>query len=406
MNQSLDLQKRANDIFMPLYPHKEIAVDHADGSYIYDMEGKKYLDCAVGIAVCALGHNHPAFKRGIMEQLDKGLTMVVGSIATEPKVKAAELLVNNCCSEKIFFCNSGTEAIEGSLKLARAWAHKNKGADCKEFIVFHNSFHGRSYGAVSATEKSLHQPQFAPYLQGFHFAEYNNLESVKALVTDKICGILVEPVQGEGGLTAGSPEFFAGLEKICKDNKILLISDEIQAGMGRMGTLFAHAHFNYEPDIITLAKGLGGGFPVGAFMSKAYVSSVFNAGDHGSTYAGNPLATNVVYHVVSEIVKPEFLSRVKDASAYFIKKLNALHNETGNAITAVKGQGLMIGVDTKYDIKDLLHALMLHGLLATQAGKNTLRLTPPLNISDAEIDEAVEKIATVLKDSSNLKEYK
>lgn len=402
MDKNLDLQQRANDIFMPLYPHKNVAMDRGEGSYLYDMEGKKYLDCAGGIAVCALGHNHPAFKRGIMEQLDKGFTMVVGSVATEPKVKAAELIINNCCAETIFFCNSGAEAIEGSLKLARSWAHHNKGEDCKEFIVFRNSFHGRTYGAVSATEKSLHQPQFAPYLPGFHFAEFNNLDSVKALITNKICAVLVEPVQGEGGLTAGTKDFMQGLQKLCNDNKILMISDEIQAGMGRMGTLMAHKHFKYEPDIITLAKGLGAGFPVGAFLAKKHISSVFNAGDHGSTYAGNPLATSVVYNVVSEIVKPEFLARVREASDYFIKKLNALHNETGNAITSIKGQGLMIGIDTKFKIVDVLRELLIHGLMATQAGKNTLRLTPPLTISNAEIDEAVAIIEAVLKDEEKL----
>lgn len=397
-----DLQARANAAIMPLYPHKHVAMAKGDGSYLFDTDGKKYLDCAGGIAVCALGHNHPVFNKAIQEQLDRGFTMVVGSIATEPKVKAAELLTSNCCTDKIFFCNSGAEAVEGSLKLARAWAHKNKSEEAKDFIVFGNSFHGRTYGAVSATEKSRHQPKFGPYLSGFHFAEYNNLESVKALISDKICAIMVEPVQGEGGLTAGTPEFFQGLRQLCDENNILMISDEIQAGMGRMGTLMAHAHFGYEPDIVCLAKGLGAGFPVGAFMASDEITNAFEAGDHGSTYAGNPLATNVVYHVVSELSKPEFLTRVKEASAYFMKKLHALHNETGNAITAVKGQGLMIGVDTKYEIKSLLHELLEAGLLATQAGKNTLRLTPPLTISNSEIDEAVEKIANVLKKEEKL----
>lgn len=397
-----DMQTRANAAIMPLYPHKHVAMARGDGSYLYDMDGKKYLDCAGGIAVCALGHNHPVFNHAVKEQLDRGFTMVVGSIATEPKVKAAELLTSHCCTDQIFFCNSGAEAVEGSLKLARAWAHKHKGEHAKEFIVFGSSFHGRTYGAVSATEKSRHQPKFAPYLEGFHFAEYNNLDSVKALMSDKICAIMVEPVQGEGGLTAGTPEFFKGLRELCDAHNILMISDEIQAGMGRMGTLMAHAHFEYEPDIVCLAKGLGAGFPVGAFMAAKEIASAFEAGDHGSTYAGNPLATNVVYHVVSEISKPEFLTRVKEASAYFIKKLNALHNETGSAITAVKGEGLMIGIDTKYEVKGLLHELLEAGLLATQAGKNTLRLTPPLTISDLEIDEAVQKIEQVLKNEGTL----
>lgn len=402
MSKNLEYQKRANDVFMPLYPHKDVAIARGDGVYLYDMEGKKYLDCAAGIAVCALGHNHPIMKQAINEQLDKGFTMAIGSIPTEPKVKAAELLVSKCCAESVFFCNSGAEAIEGAIKLARAWAHYNRNEECKEIIVFRNSFHGRTYGAVSATEKSLHQPQFAPYLSGFHFADFNDLDSVKKLITDKICAVMVEPVQGEGGLTAGTKEFLQGLQALCNEHKILMISDEIQTGMGRMGTLMAHAHFDYEPDIVTLAKGLGAGFPVGAFMAKKHISDAFKAGDHGSTYAGNPLATNVVYHVVSELSKPEFLNRVKEASAYFIKKLNALHNETGNAITAVKGQGLMIGIDTKYKIADVLRELLSHGLMATQAGKNTLRLTPPLTISNDEIDEVVDIIAGVLNNEEKL----
>lgn len=399
MAENKDLQARANHNIMPLYPHKDIALERADGTYVYDVEGNKYIDCAAGIAVVSLGHGHEAFKRAITEQLETGFTMSVGSFSTEPKVKAAELLTNNCCSDSVFFCNSGAEAIEGSIKLARAWAHYNRSEDCKDIIVFRNSFHGRTYGAVSATEKSLHQPQFAPYLSGFHFADFNDLASVEKLITDKVCAVLVEPVQGEGGLNPGTAEFFQGLQKLCNDKKILMISDEIQAGMGRMGTLFAHAHFNYEPDIIALAKGLGSGFPVGAFMAKKEISSVFKAGDHGSTYAGNPLACNVVYHVVSEIVKSEFLARVKEAGEYFVTKLNALHNETGNTITAVKGEGLMIGIDTKFKVAGILSELLKNGMMATQAGKNTLRLTPPLTISNEEIDEAVEKIANVLKNS-------
>ena len=243
MSSNLDLQTRANDAYMQLYPHKHVAMARGNGVYLYDMDGKEYIDCAGGIAVTALGHNHAAFNKAVTEQLERGFTMCVGSIATEPKVKAAELLLSHCYAEKIFFCNSGAEAVEGSLKLARTWAHQNKSEEAKEFIVFGSSFHGRTYGAVSATEKSRHQPQFGPYLPGFHFATYNDLDSVKSLITDRICAIMVEPVQGEGGLTAGTPEFFKGLRELCDENNILLISDEIQAGMGRMGHLMAHAAF-------------------------------------------------------------------------------------------------------------------------------------------------------------------
>jgi len=398
MTNNKQFQQRANEKIMPLYANKGVALDRADGSYVYDVEGNKYLDCAAGIAVVSLGHNHPAFKRAITEQINKGFTMPTGSFTTQPKVLAAELLTDNCCAEQVFFCNSGAEAVEGSIKLARAWAHYNRGHDVKDIIVFRNSFHGRTYGAVSATEKSLHQDQFAPYLPGFHFAEFNNLQSVQDIIDNNknICAVMVEPVQGEGGLNPGTTEFLTGLQKLCNDNQILMISDEIQAGMGRMGTLMAHAHFGYEPDIIALAKGLGSGFPVGAFMAKKAIADAFQYGDHGTTYGGNPLATNVVYHVVSELIKPEFLDHVKQASAYFREKLSTLQAETGNVIHAIKGEGLMVGLDTKYKCAGLLDKLLQKGLITTQAGKNTLRLTPPLTISFAEIDEAVAKIADVL----------
>lgn len=402
MTKSTELQQKANDLFIPLYPHKNVALKSAQGCYVTDMEGNKHLDCAGGIAVCSLGHNHPAFIKGIQDQINTGLTMCVGSIATEAKVNAAEILINNCCTDKIFFCNSGAEAVEGALKLARKWAHLNKSEECKEIIVFRNSFHGRTYGAVSGTEKALHQPQFGPYLPGFHFAVFNDLESVKKVMSDKTCAVLVEPVQGEGGLDAGTKEFLQGLQKLCNQNKVLMISDEIQAGMGRMGKLFAHAHFEYEPDVITLAKGIGGGFPVAAFMAKKQYADIFVAGEHGTTYGGNPLAVSVVYNVISEIVKPEFLQHVRDMSAHFYQKLEALKEELGDVIIALKGEGLMIGIDTKFKVSDILNELLKNNMLATQAGANTLRLTPPLIITKPEIDEAVEKIRLVLKDEDKL----
>ncbi|MEM6780268.1 MAG: acetylornithine/succinylornithine family transaminase [Pseudomonadota bacterium] len=398
---TLDMQKRANEVIIPLYPQKKVALASGDGVRVKDTEGKSYIDFAAGIAVCSLGHNHPVMHKAITEQLDTGLIMTVGSYPTEPKLKAAELLINNCCQEQIFFCNSGAEAVEGSLKLARAWAHKNKSEDCKEFITFKGSFHGRTYGAVSATYKSLKQPKFGPYLQGMHFADYGDLDSVKALITDKICGIIFEPVQGEGGLMPGDAQFFQGLRKLCDEHQIVMISDEIQAGMGRMGTLMAHEAFEYEPDVVCLAKGMGSGFPVGAFMAKKKFTEAFEAGDHGTTYGGNPLATNVVYHVVSEMLSDGFLDHVNKASAHFLSKLETLKSESNTGtITDVRGKGLMIGIDTKFKCASLLNKLLENGLLATQAGANTLRLTPPLTVNESEIDEAVDIIAQTLRDET------
>lgn len=396
-----EMKHRAEAVIMPLYPAKAVTIARGDGVYTYDIEDKKYMDFAAGIAVCALGHNHPVLRKAITEQLDAGLIMCVGSYPTEPKVMAAELLTKTCCQDQVFFCNSGAEAVEGALKLARAWAHKNRSEECKEFITFKGSFHGRTYGAVSATAKSLKQPKFGPYMQGFHFADYGDLDSVKALITDKVCGIIFEPVQGEGGLQPGDTDFFKGLRALCDEHQIVMISDEIQAGMGRMGTLHAHAAFDYEPDIVTLAKGLGAGFPVGAFMAKKKFTSAFEAGDHGTTYGGNPLATNVVYHVVSEMLKDGFLDHVNEISAYFMEKLETLKSESNEGtITDIRGKGLMIGIDTKFKCADLLNKLLHNGLMATQAGANTLRLTPPLTLTKSEIDEAVEIIAQTLRDES------
>lgn len=393
------MKNRMDEVIMPLYPQKNVGLTRGEGCTVYDFEDKPYADFAAGIAVCSLGHNHPALRRAIEEQLDTGLIMCGGVFPTEPKLRAAELLVSTCCQDHVFFTSSGAEAIEGALKLARKWAHKNKGEDCKEFISFKGSFHGRTYGAISVTSKSLKQPHLGPYLEGVHFADYNDLDSVEALITDKICAIIFEPVQGEGGLMPGKPEFFKGLRELCNKHKIVMISDEIQAGIGRMGKLHAHDHFDYEPDILTLAKGLGGGFPVGAFMAKKKFSSAWETGEHGSTYAGNPLATNVVYHVVSEIMQDSFLDHVNKMSTYIMGKLDRLKAENNEGvITEIRGQGLMIGIDTKYKCSALIDKLMNNGLLTTLAGSNTLRLTPPLVVTEEDIDKAIDILAQTLRE--------
>lgn len=388
-------KKRASDVIMPLYPQKAVTLSHGEGMYLYDTDGKQYLDMAAGIAVSALGHSNQQLKDTIKGQIDQ-LMMCVGSYPTAPKVNAAELLVNNCCQEQVFFCNSGAEAVEGCLKLARKWAHEHKGPDCKEIIAFKGSFHGRTYGAASCTYKSKKQDYFAPYLPGIHFAEFNNLENVKALISDKTAAVIVEPVQGEGGLKPATPDFIQGLRDLCTEQEIIFISDEIQAGMGRLGTLWAHAYFDIEPDLVAIAKGMGAGFPVGAFLGKKKFTSAFAPGDHGTTYGGNPLATAVVHTVVSQIKEPAFLQHVREVGAYLMDGLNKLKTDT-NSIEDVRGVGLMIGVDTVYDIGKLLNKLLEDGLIATQAGERTLRLTPPLIISKSEADEALDKFSHIIR---------
>lgn len=392
---SKTMKERTEEVIMPLYPPKAVTLERGEGVYLYDDTGKEYLDCAAGIAVSSLGHGNTEYTKGAIDQLNKFI-MCVGSFPSKPKVEAAELLISESSLDQIFFCNSGAEAVEGCLKLARKWAHKNKHENCKEIIAFDCSFHGRTYGAVSCTYKSTKQPEFGPYLPGIKFAEFNNLQSVKDLINDNTCAILVEPVQGEGGIRPATKEFMQGLRALCDENEIVLISDEIQAGMGRLGTLFAHDYYDIEVDLCTIAKGMGGGFPVGAFLGKKKFTSAFDAGDHGTTYGGNPLATRMVYETVKQIREPSFLKNVEETGTYLIEQLEKLKSET-NSIEEIRGQGLMIGVDTAFDIKELLNSLLENGLIATQAGAKSLRLTPPLIFDKSHVDEAIEKIGHVIK---------
>ncbi len=386
---------RATDKIMPLYAIKDAVLERGKDCHVWDTEGRKYLDCIAGIAVVSVGHCNERMIAAAKDQMEK-IWMCSGSYQTEPKIKAAEILTDNCCGDQIFFTNSGAEAVEGALKLARKWAHQNKGEDVKEIIAFEDSFHGRTYGAVTCTYKSVKQPEFGPYLPGVHHAKFNDLESVKSFINDKTCAILVEPVQGEGGVVPATQEFMTGLRDLCDEKNILLISDEIQAGMGRLGKLYAHAAYDYEPDITCIAKGMGGGFPIGAFLAKKEIASVFTYGDHGTTYGGNALGTRIVYEVVDQIRQPEFLQNVVDMGDYMMEGLNKLKTDT-NSIEEVRGKGLMIGVDTVYDISKLLATLQDNGLLATQAGAKSLRITPPLIMGKAEADEALDKIGHVIR---------
>ena len=386
---------RADEVIMPLYPQKNIALERGEGCYLFDTDGKKYLDCAAGIAVSSLGHGNTQYTKAAIDQLSKFI-MCVGSYPTQPKVECAELLVENCCAEQVFFCNSGAEAVEGCLKLARKWAHFNKSPDCKEIIAFDCSFHGRTYGAASCTYKMKKQDYFAPYLPGIHFAEFNNIDSVKALVSDNTCAILVEPVQGEGGIRPATPEFMRDLRALCDDHDIILISDEIQSGMGRLGTLYAHDYYDIEIDLCAIAKGMGAGFPIGAFLGKKKFTSAFAAGDHGTTYGGNPLGTRLAYETIKQINDPAFLQNVTETGNYLMEGLNKLKTET-NSIHEIRGIGLMIGVDTAFEIKDVLNDLLDHGLIATQAGEKSLRLTPPLIFTKDHADEALDKIGHVIR---------
>jgi predicted acetylornithine/succinylornithine family transaminase len=384
----------AYHVLMKTYAPQPIVLERGEGCYAYDTDGKKYLDFAIGIAVASLGHANKAVLQTIREQSEK-LMAVQASYATKPKLECAKLLTENSCFDLVFFCNSGTESVEAALKLVRKWAHDEKGPGCNEIIAFRNSFHGRSYGAASVTEKRLSQPFFEPYLPGIHFAQFNDLDSVKALVNDKTAAIIIEPIQGEGGLQPADDAFLKGLRNLCDEKNIALIFDEVQAGMGRIGTLFAYEYFGVEPDVGCYAKGLGSGFPVGATLAKEKFGKAIVHGTHGTTFGGNPLATAVAATVLREMTKPGFMEHVRKTGDFLMSGLKELQRDS-NKITDVRGTGLMIGVDTTVEIGRLIRALQKNGLLTTQAGKATLRLTPPLILSEKEAQEAIDIIAKTI----------
>ncbi len=396
MTTAKNIIKKTEELLVKTYNAQAVVMDHGDGVYAWDTDGKKYVDFAAGIAVASLGHAHPKMMETINTQSARMMTCQA-SYATKEKLKAAEILVENSCFDLVYFSNSGAESVEASLKCARKWAYDNKSETANEIIAFNQSFHGRTYGAASVTAKRLTQPFFAPYLDGVHFADFNDIASVKALVNANTAAIIVEPIQGEGGLTPADPAFLKELRALCDAENICLIFDEIQAGMGRLGTFFAYENFGVEPDIACLAKGMGGGFPVGAMVAKHPYGDAIVVGTHGTTYGGNPLACAVAACVMSEILSDGFLDHANKMSKFLLDGLAQIQRDS-NKITDIRGLGLMIGVDTSFDIKDLLRALQGNGLMATQAGKVTLRLTPPLILTEEQAQEALDIIAKTLKE--------
>lgn len=411
MTSAQDIIKKTEDVLVSTYTSQPVVLDHGQGVYAWDTDGKKYLDFAAGIAVASLGHAAPAILETLNTQAAR-LMACQASYATQEKLEAAQILVDNSCFDQVYFCNSGTESVEAALKCARKWAYDHKSHDANEIIAFHNSFHGRTYGSASVTEKRLTQPYFAPYLDGVHFAHFNDIESVKKLVNKNTAAIIIEPVQGEGGLAAANPCFLQALRNLCDAEKICLIYDEVQAGMGRLGTFFAYESFAccgnqaacdpskgkpVEPDIACLAKGMGGGFPVGAMVAKREFGRAIVVGTHGTTYGGNPLACAVAAAVMKQLLSKGFLEHTQKTSKILFDGLAKIQRES-NKITEIRGKGLMIGVDTSFDIKTLLRALQSNGLMATQAGKSTLRLTPPLILSEDQAHEALALIEKTLKE--------
>ena len=377
------------------YNRFPVVLEHGEGVYLYDTDGKKYLDFAAGIAVNALGYSNEEYKEAIKGQVDK-LIHTSNLYYNVPIVEAAQKALKASTLDRIFFTNSGTEAIEGAIKAAKKYAYTRDGHAGHEIIAMKHSFHGRSIGALSVTGNEHYQEPFAPLMPGVQFAEFNNLDSVKELVTDKTCAIIMETVQGEGGIYPAEPAFLEGVRKLCDEKDILLILDEIQCGMGRTGKMFAWQSYNVKPDIMTCAKALGCGVPVGAFlMTQTVADKSLEPGDHGTTYGGNPLVGAAVSAVFDQFEKLEVLKNVNDVAPYLEEKLDALMAKY-DFLTARRGKGLMQGLVCSLPVGKVASAALEEGLIVITAGADVLRFVPPLIIEKQHVDEMAEKLEKAL----------
>ncbi len=383
--------KKEADYVLQTYVRPEIVFTHGEGVYLYDSEGKRYLDFTSGIAVTALGHSDPEWVTAVAQQAAT-LTHVSNLYHTVPHAELAAKLVTNSFADKVYFCNSGTEANEAALKFARKVAKVALNRPDKTGIVaFSGGFHGRTMGALAATYKTQYREAFQPVMPGVVFADYNDLDSAAQAIDATTCAVIVEPVQGEGGVNPATPEFLEGLRALCDQHQALLIFDEVQCGLGRTGRLWAHEAYNVSPDIMTLAKPLAGGLPIGATLVTQTVADVMKPGDHGSTFAAGPLVCAAANVVVERVRQTEFLAQVRDNAAYLLHRLQMLESEE---ILAVRGAGLLVGVEMKTAVTDIISQARSKGLLVINAGPNVLRLAPPLIVGRAEIDTAV----TIIED--------
>ncbi|MGN8799740.1 aspartate aminotransferase family protein [Candidatus Merdisoma sp. HCP28S3_D10] len=388
--------KEAEESVLHTYNRYQIVLDHGEGVYLYDTEGKQYLDFAAGIAVQALGYHYPGYDEALKAQVDK-LLHTSNLYYNEPAAEAAEKLVRMSGMSRVFFTNSGTEAIEGALKAARKYAWLKDGRNDHEIIAMNHSFHGRSMGALSVTGNEKYQIPFRPLIGGIRFADYNDLESVKAKFNDRTCAVILETIQGEGGIYPATEEFLKGVKALCEEHDALLILDEIQCGMGRSGHLFAWQEYGVQPDIMTCAKALGCGVPVGAFvLNEKAASSSLVPGDHGTTYGGNPFVCAAVSKVLDIFEQDNIVEHAQKVGAYLEKKLDALV-EQYDCIAARRGKGLMQGLVIQgRPVGEVVLKSMDEGLLVITAGSDVLRLVPPLVITEDHVDEMVEKLERAL----------
>lgn len=392
MTCSKEYIERAENAVLHTYNRFPVVFDHGEGVYLYDLEGKKYLDFGAGIAVFSLGYGNQEYNEALKNQIDK-LLHTSNLYYNVPMTEAAEKLLKASGLSKVFFTNSGTEAIEGAIKAARKYAWMKDNSTDHEIIAMKHSFHGRSMGALSVTGNSHYQEPFKPLIGGIKFADFNDLDSVKAQITEKTCAIILETVQGEGGIYPAEKTFLEGIRKLCDEKDILLILDEIQCGMGRTGTMFAYEDYGIKPDIMTSAKALGCGVPVGAFvLNEKVANSSLKPGDHGTTYGGNPFACAAVSKVFDLFEEQHILEHVQEITPYFEERLDGLV-EKYDFFTQRRGKGLMQGLVVEgRPVGEIVAKALENGLVVISAGSDVLRFVPPLIITKEQIDEMVEKL--------------
>ncbi len=386
----------AEEKLIHTYNRYQIVLDRGDGVRLYDTDGKEYLDFGAGIAVFALGYNNREYNDALKAQIDK-LIHTSNYFYNEPSVLAAKAVTAASGMDRVFFTNSGTEAVEGAIKLAKKYAYLKDGSTDHEIIAMEHSFHGRSMGALAVTGNRHYQEAFGPMIPGIKFAKYNNLDSVKELVSDKTCAIIFETVQGEGGVYPAEPEFIEGVRKLCDERGILLILDEIQCGMGRTGSMFAYQQYGVKPDIVTVAKALGCGVPVGAFLASEDVAKALVPGDHGTTYGGNPLACAAAVKVFELFDKLGVLENVRRTGAYLTERLEELVNKY-DIVKERRGVGLIQGIELTVSPKEVIAKALEKGLILFSAGTNVIRFVPPLVITESDVDEMIEKLGEALSE--------
>ncbi len=396
MTEMKELTARADRYLANTYARFPVVLERGEGCRVWDVEGKEYLDFVAGIAVCALGHCHPAVVQAVQTQAAK-LLHVSNLYYIEPQIRLAELLCEHTFADRVFFCNSGAEANEAAIKLVRKYAKEHRSPERTEIITMEGGFHGRTVATITATAQAKYQMGFEPLLPGFRYVPFDDLAAVERAVGPRTAAILVEPIQGEGGIRVPTEGYLQGLRKLCDDTGPLLIFDEVQTGIGRTGRLFAYEHWGVEPDIMALAKALGGGLPIGAMLAKEEVAASFTPGTHAATFGGNPLVTAAAFATLKTVLEEDLAARSAEMGGHLLHELQTLQ-AAHRAVKVVRGKGLLIGVELDREVRPVLTSCLDQGLLLSSAGEKVIRFAPPLTVSAQEVSQAVGVFDTVLRE--------